>query len=124
MSTDTAKLASRAAFGSAEKAWFWTMSRLCARQDGRGVERDSRHVDCDPDTVVKVLDTLYRQRKVTLEHARVLGRYGERGAAPNPGMPTEKADFRLWREAMDLMEWPLALKGIVPNRRGFQPAGF
>jgi hypothetical protein len=102
-------------FSSAEEAWFWTMSALKARRDGArytanlgGVERP-----CEADDVVKCLDTLYRRRRIDLEHARVLRRWGDRQMAPSPARRFEHNDWQLWREAMDRLEWLLRVKGIV-----------
>ncbi len=106
----------RAAFGNAEKAWFWTMRCLLSRQDGAPARISQGGPECDPDTVVKVIDRLYRDGKIGLHHARILRLYGERGNAPNPGLAAERGDFRIWREAMDRMEHPLAVKGIIPWR--------
>ncbi|MDE2197554.1 MAG: hypothetical protein KGJ41_00920 [Rhodospirillales bacterium] len=100
-------------FRSAEQAWFWTMAALAARRDGscsggRGTPRP-----CDPDDVVKCLDTLYRRRRIDLRHARILRIWGERQAAPSPAYAAERCDWRIWREALDRLDWPLRMKGIV-----------
>lgn len=102
-------------FRSAEEAWLWTMAALVARRDGArvraGIGRFKR--PCEPDDVVKCLDTLYRRRRVDLVHARILRIWGERQAAPNPAFATERGDWRLWREALERLEWLLRVKGIV-----------
>jgi hypothetical protein len=54
-----------------------------------------------------------RARRVDLVHARILRVWGERQLPPNPRYATEACDFRLWREALDRLEWPLRVKGIV-----------
>lgn len=100
-------------FASAEEAWFWTMSALIARRDGTNATRAATRRPCDPDDVVKCLDRLYRQRRVDLQHARILRIWGERGQAPNPAWPRERCDWRLWHEAISRLEWPLRQKGIV-----------
>jgi hypothetical protein len=102
-------------FRSAEEAWLWTMAGLIARRDGVRIVAGAGLTPrpCEPDDVVKCLDRLYRQRRVDLTHARVLRVWGERGQAPDPRYASEKADWRLWREAMDRLEWPLRVKGIV-----------
>ncbi|TPG60568.1 hypothetical protein EAH89_04190 [Roseomonas nepalensis] len=102
-------------FQSADEAWFWTMSALVARRDGARIVSGRGLVSrpCEPDDVVKCLDRLYRQRRIDLAHARILRIWGERGVAPDPTVLRERGDHRLWREAMDRMEWPLRLKGIV-----------
>ncbi|MGE0222659.1 MAG: hypothetical protein AB7F35_03055 [Acetobacteraceae bacterium] len=102
-------------FGNAEEAWFWTMAALAARRDGArySANQGVSVRPCEPDDVVKCLDSLYRQRRLDLVHARILRIWGERQCAPNPAYATERSDWRLWREALDRMEWPLRVKGIV-----------
>lgn len=102
-------------FRCAEEAWFWTMSALVARREGARFVANQGIVvrPCDPDDVVKCLDTLYRRRRIDLVHARILRKWGERQMAPNPANPHDRCDWRLWREAIDRMEWMLRVKGIV-----------
>jgi hypothetical protein len=104
-------------FSSPAAAWFWAMRGLQARRDGAawGVSNKAP-AGAEIDDVVKVLDRLYRQRRITLEHARILRIYGERGTAPNESATAERNDARLWREAMERMELPLQCKGIVATR--------
>jgi hypothetical protein len=93
-------------FRSAEEAWFWTMAALIARRDGARYTANNGRMarPCEPDDVVKCLDTLYR---------RIMRIWGERQTAPNPTYAGERSDWRLWREALDRLEWPLRVKGIV-----------
>lgn len=102
-------------FGSAEEAWFWTMAALIARRDGARIVSGAGLVSrpCEPDDVVKALDRLYRQRRIDLQHARILRIWGERQASPDPRQPREGGDARLWREAMARLDWPLRVKGII-----------
>lgn len=101
-------------FRSAIAAWMWTMSMLAARREGAGTRYGMGGLrPCDPDDVVRVLDRLYRQRRIDLDHARVLRAYGERQTPPDPTHPMQKNDARLWREAMERLETPLREKGIV-----------
>jgi hypothetical protein len=110
-----ASLAKAEPFASAEEAWFWTMAALIARQDGARLSAGRGGVirPCEPDDVVKSLDRLYRQRRIELQHARIMRIWGERGTAPNPRIPAERGDLRLWREAMERLDFPLRQKGIV-----------
>lgn len=110
-----ASLAAAEPFRSAEEAWLWTMAALVARRDGARVAagRGEKVRPCEPDDVIKCLDRLYRQRRIDLVHARVMRAWGERGCAPDPRYPTERLDAVQWREAMNRMEWPLRVKGIV-----------
>ena len=112
-------------FRSAEEAWFWTMAALIARRDGARIVAGRGLVSrpCEPDDVVKCLDRLYRQRRIDLAHARILRIWGERGTAPDPGALRERGDHRLWREALERMEWPLRLKGIVAGPEAPADAG-
>ncbi len=99
-------------FRSAEEAWFWTVNALAARREGlSGGGRIER--PCDPDDVIRCLDRLYRTRRIELLHARILRIWGERQCAPDPASPRQRSDWRLWREAMDRLEWKLRRKGIV-----------
>jgi hypothetical protein len=102
-------------FTSAEEAWFWTMAALIARREGARFVANQGLIarPCEPDDVVKCLDALYRRRRIDLVHARILRIWGERQCAPNPAHAMERCDWRLWREAMDRLEWPLRVKGIV-----------
>ena len=99
----------------ADEAWLWTMAALMARRDGARYTANQGRVvrPCEPDDVVKCLDGLYRQRRIDLVHARILRIWGERQAAPNPAFAGERCDWRLWREALDRLEWPLRVKDIV-----------
>ena len=100
-------------FRDAEQAWFWTMGVLAARRDGGSSSGPRVARPCDPDDVVKCLDQLYRRRRIELLHARILRIWGERRVAPDPACPAEACDARLWREAMERLEWPLRAKRII-----------
>jgi hypothetical protein len=105
-------------FKDAEEAWLWTMAALMARREGARYTANQGRVarPCEPDDVVKALDGLYRRRRIDLVHARILRIWGERQAAPNPAFARERSDWRLWREALDRLEWPLRVKGIVAEQ--------
>jgi len=101
-------------FRNAEEAWFWAFASIAARHQGtRSRSANPRPRPCDPDDVIKCLDGLYRRRRIDLVHARILRIWGERGTPPNPTYASERSDWRVWREAMDRLEWPLRVKGIV-----------
>lgn len=102
-------------FHSVEEAWFWTMAALTARRDGARIVSGAGLVTrpCEPDDVIRCLDRLYRQRRIELQHARIMRIWGERGAVPDPRQPREAGDWRLWTEAMRRLDWPLRAKGIV-----------
>jgi hypothetical protein len=102
-------------FANAEEAWLWTMAALIARRDGARYTANQGLMQrpCTPDDVVKCLDQLYRQRRIDLAHARVLRAWGERQITPSAAIHTERHDHRLWMEALQKLEWPLRVKGIV-----------
>jgi hypothetical protein len=108
-------IANATKFASAGEAWLWTMSCLMARRQGARFSANRGGVirPCEPDDVVKCLDGLYRQRRIDLLHARVLRIWGERQATPDPTRAAERSDWHIWREALDRLEWPLRVKGIV-----------
>jgi hypothetical protein len=112
-------------FASAEEAWLWTMAALIARRDGARITAGRGLVarPCEPDDVVKCLDRLYRQRRIDLQHARILRIWGERGGPPSPKIPSERGDLRLWQEALDRLDFPLRNKGIVDGPRIALPEG-
>ena len=91
------------------------MAALIARREGARYSAGKGLIGrpCDPDDVVKCLDTLYRQRRVDLAHARILRIWGERQITPSMTVAAERKDRRLWMEALERLEWPLRVKGIV-----------
>jgi hypothetical protein len=102
-------------FCNAQEAWLWTMAALIARREGARYSARKGLVTrpCEPDDVVKCLDGLYRQRRIDLSHARILRIWGERQMAPSVAVAAEGHDHRLWVEALERLEWPLRVKGIV-----------
>jgi hypothetical protein len=102
-------------FRNAEDVWLWTMAALIARREGARYTANKGLVSrpCDPDDVVKCLDGLYRQHRIDLAHARILRIWGERQMAPSMAVAAERHDYRLWSEALERLEWPLRVKGIV-----------
>lgn len=103
------------AFSSAEEAWLWTIAALAARAEGsHSVPKFGKKIrPCEPDDVIRCLDALYKARRISLAHARVLRVWGTRQSAPDPAYPLERTDSRLWDEAIRALEWPLRMKGIV-----------
>jgi hypothetical protein len=91
------------------------MAALMARREGARyvAGRGTVSRPCEPDDVVRCLDSLYRRRRIDLVHARILRIWGERQMAPNPAFAIERCDWRLWREALERLEWPLRVKGII-----------
>ena len=102
-------------FRNAEQAWLWTMAALLARHAGASRPGGGVPRPCEPDDVILCLDGLYRRKRIDLAHARVLRTWGERGMPPDGRLPAERREARLWAEAMDLLDWPLRVRGIIAD---------
>ena len=100
-------------FRGVAEAWFWTMAALAARREGTGKGGARIVRPCDPDDILRCLDQLYRQRRITLAHGHVLRMWGERQTPPDPRYEGEASDHFLWAEVMERLDWPLRAKGIV-----------
>ena len=102
-------------FRSAEDAWLWTMAVLLARRDGAGLawRPDGPARPCDPEDVIRCLDTLYRQRSIELLHVRILRIWGERQRPPRANRLSQHADWRLWHQTLGQLEWTLRARGVV-----------
>jgi hypothetical protein len=99
-------------FSCTEDAWFWTVGALRSRLEG--ARHGGAHVPrpCEPDDVVRCLDSLYRQRRIDLSHARVLRVWGERQMRPDR-CRARGGECQLWQEAMTRLDPVLRQKGIV-----------
>jgi len=102
-------------FSSAEEAWFWFIQAQQAREDGArfSVGAGLYPRPCEPIDILKVLDRLYRKRRITIDHALVLRHYGRRMMPPDPHRVKERRAYGLWTEALGWMEMILVDKGIV-----------
>ena len=101
---------------SVADAWLWTMAALQARRDGARIVAGAGAIQrpCEPDDVVKVVDNLYRQRRITLEHARYLRIWGERQAAPNKA--DNPRDHTMWTQAISRVPQPPHATGLHTAR--------
>jgi hypothetical protein len=98
-------------FRDAQDCIIWMVQALA--EQAEGAPRRAAPAICTPAEVVRCLDKLYRRRRIDLSHVRILRIWGDRGRAPDPANPMEKADWRLWREALDRLDWPLRSLGII-----------
>ncbi len=103
-------------FLNTEEAWFWFIRCQELRREGARFEADQSDMvrPCDPDDIYRAVMSLVRNKKLAPIHLRVLGRYGLRGAPPDPRCREEETDFRCWDQAMDLLTTILRSKGIIP----------
>lgn len=93
------------AFRSAEEAWFWLMNPA-------GVTLTIPR-PCLPFDVIKIVEKLYRQRQLTMDHIRVLRFYGQRQARPNPDRTQERHAHYVWRDALQRLGNALEQAGYV-----------
>jgi hypothetical protein len=98
-------------FRTPHEALLWTFGALRVRAAGLSSSTPSSAParPCTPDDVVKVIDRLYRQRRFTLEQARIVRTWCETPSTP----PRAHKDFSEWNKALEVLETPLRMKGIV-----------
>ncbi len=104
-------------FVSAQEAWFWFIAAQQAKNDGaRYVAGAGLYArPCEPLDILKVLDRLYRNRRLLRDHLLVLRHYGRRHLPPDPTRAKERRSYRLWCEALKRIEEVLIAKGIVES---------
>ena len=100
-------------FPSAEAAWFWTSAMLECRRDARIPPPPP--APCEPEQILRHIDSLYRSRRIVLLHAHVLRIYGRRGRAPSAIYPRERCDHILWTEAMRGLDAKLRRAGLIAD---------
>ena len=106
-------------FSDAEEAWFWFIAAQEARTDG------ARFVSgqgicprpCEPLDILKVLDRLYRTRRLMRDHLMVLRHYGRRRLSPDPYRAKEQRAHHLWREALERIGEVLEGKRIIEPQK-------
>lgn len=106
-------------FESAVDVWFWFILAQQARNEGArytaGMSLTPR--PCEPTDILKILDGLYRNRRLLRDHLLVLRHYGRRQMAPDPRRTKELLAHKLWKEAMERIEPVLVRKGIVRAKK-------
>lgn len=102
-------------FASPEELWFWFSASWAARQDGARILAGQGDTErpCEPVDVMRIVDRLYRQRRLVIDHVKVLAHYGRRHLPPDAGLRTEARAHHLWHEALGRLEPVLRSKGIV-----------
>lgn len=102
-------------FENVEEAWFWFVSAQQAKNEGARITAGQSLYPrpCEPIDILKTVERLYRQRRLTMDHLRVLKHYGQRSYAPDVRRSRESRAYQLWKEAMDRVEPVLERKGII-----------
>lgn len=110
-------------FESAEEAWFWFMAAQTAKNDGARIVAGQGLMKrpCEPGDIFQALNRLYRQRRLQMDHIRILKHYGERFMAPDPQRPRELRATIFWQQALERLGEVLELKGIVKKAAWFNP---
>jgi hypothetical protein len=105
-------------FATAEEAWFWFIDAQQARNDGvRMVAGAGLYPrPCEPVDILKILDRLYRSRRLIRDHLLVLRHYGQRKMPPDAYRAKEARAHVLWREAMEIISDVLIQKGILESQ--------
>lgn len=115
-------------FDTVEEAWFWFIMAQQARNDGArfiaGQTLTPR--PCEPGDILKILDRLYRTRRLLRDHLLVLRHYGRRRMPPDPRRVKEMRAHKLWIEALERIEPVLIRKKILrpqaPSRTWYEDA--
>jgi len=102
-------------FDSPEEAWFWFIAAQEAGADGARVTAGNGLLarPCEPIDILKVIDHLYRARRLLRDHLLVLRHYGRRRLPPDDRRIKEARAHTLWHEALDRLGQILERKGIV-----------
>jgi hypothetical protein len=102
-------------FDTVEEAWFWFINAQEARVDGARFTAGLSLVPrpCEPIDILKVLDTLRRNRRLLMEHLLVLRHYGRRRMPPDARRIKEARAYKIWTEALTSIGEALERKGIV-----------
>lgn len=110
-------------FASAEEAWFWFIQAQAARNDGARFSAGQGLVSrpCEPVDILKIVDRLYRQRRLLIDHLLVLRHYGRRLIAPDARRLKEMKAYSLWVEALERMTPVFERKGIVQALSPWHP---
>lgn len=105
-------------FDTAVDAFFWFVQAQQAKEEGARFTAGLGLIPrpCEPIDILKILDRLYRQRRLMMDHLLVLRHYGRRQLAPDPRRTKEVRAHSLWKEALDRIEPVLVRKGIVRAR--------
>ncbi len=105
-------------FDNVEEAWFWFIAAQQAKNDGARFTAGGGLVQrpCEPVDILKILDQLYRKRRLLRDHLLVLRHYGRRNMAPDSRRVKEARASYIWDEAMERMQEVMERKGIVTKQ--------
>lgn len=112
-------------FASAEEAWFWFIQAHTARLEGARIVAGASSVErpCEPLDIFRVMERLYRARRLLMDHVMTLRTYGQMQRPPDARLHKEMLAYDLWHEALERIEEVLVTKGIVAQRPWYLPLG-
>ncbi len=101
-------------FSRTEDAWYWCAAIISAQANG-DTKRDAAGIErpCSPNEIYHILERLLRARTVTLDHVRVLARYGKLGREPDRRDRDERKDALPYIAAMAELDRALRITGVV-----------
>jgi hypothetical protein len=110
-------------FTSAEEAWFWFIQAHTARLEGAKIVAGASKFErpCEPLDIFRVMERLYRARRLLMDHVMTLRHYGRLQRPPDQRVHKEMLAYDLWCEALEKMEEVLVTKGIVAQRPWYLP---
>ena len=102
-------------FDTVEEVWFWFIAAQQAKNDGARITAGAGMTTrpCEPVDIINILNRLYRQRRLTMDHILVLRHYGRRNMPPDLRRVKEARAHYLWEEALDRLEPVFESKGIL-----------
>lgn len=102
-------------FTDGEEAFFYMVT--CQKYKSEGARVSGGHGlyqrPAHPDDIRIVIERLYRNRELTIDHINILKHYGVRMLRPDDGRDKEKRAAMLWDEAMQIIGDALKKKGVV-----------
>lgn len=112
-------------FASAEEAWFWFIQAHTAKLEGARIVAGASTVErpCEPLDIFRVMERLYRARRLLMDHVTTLRTYGLMQRPPDVRLHKEMLAYDLWHEALEKIEEVLVKKGIVAQRPWYLPLG-
>ncbi|MAQ71607.1 MAG: hypothetical protein CL565_05380 [Alphaproteobacteria bacterium] len=105
-------------FDDAEEAWFWFVHTYKARAEGAKFTAGAGHCirPCEAIDILKIVDRLYRNCRLSRDHIYVMRHYGLRNMAPDKYHPKEQKAYYLWYEAMKILTEILEDKGVIERK--------
>lgn len=105
-------------FDCVESAWFWFIQAQAARNDGAQIVAGEGPFvrPCEPVDILRELERLHRNRRLLIDHLKVMRHYGVRLTPPDPNRAKEKYAATLWADAMRILGDALIAKKIVVPR--------